>query len=127
MVAKHRAGSCHIIPVIARECLWKDTDFGDYASLGALQALPTGEKPIVSKGHWDSDDAPYVQTVKGIKDSIRSFQQKKKPPKVEPPKSYRRPVAWGRWAGIGAVVLMVGLVAKPTQGNFRSNFKSPRY
>lgn len=108
MIAKHREGSCHIIPVIARECLWKDTEFGDYASMGAMQALPEGEKPIVSKAHWDSEDAPYVQVVMGIKESVRGFQRKKKPVVVSP--KPRQPVTWWRWAGSGAVVLAVVLM-----------------
>ncbi len=76
MIEKHRAGNCHIIPVLARSCHWKDTPFGDYAALGDIQALPARERPIVSKGAWDSDDEPYVETVAGIKQSVRAFRKK---------------------------------------------------
>ena len=77
VVEKHRLGNCHIIPVIARVCHWKETHFGEYAGLGDIQALPVGERPIVSRGHWDNDDQPYFETVQGIRDSIQSFQAKK--------------------------------------------------
>jgi len=51
VVEKHKKGGCQIIPVIARVCHWKDTPFGEYAQLGDIQALPVGERPIMSKGH----------------------------------------------------------------------------
>lgn len=74
VIAKHKRGECQIIPVLARHCHWKDTVFGDYVTLGDIQALPAGERPIVSRGAWDSEDEPYLETVAGIKDSIRAFQ-----------------------------------------------------
>ncbi len=77
IIEKHRNGNCHIIPVLAKKCLWKDTPFGDYIDLGKIQALPSGERPIVSKGAWDSDDDPYVETVLGIKESVRGFRIKR--------------------------------------------------
>ncbi len=78
VIQKHKKGDCQIIPVIARVCHWKDTSFGEYAQLGDIQALPVGEKPIMSKGHWDHEDQPYFDTVEGIKNSILSFQAKKR-------------------------------------------------
>ena len=77
IVAKHKNGNCHIIPIIAHICHWKDTAFGEYAQLGDIQALPVGEYPIVSRGHWDNDAQPYFETVQGIRDSIQTFQNKK--------------------------------------------------
>lgn len=77
-VEKHKRGDCLIIPVIARVCHWKDTPFGKYAQLGDIQALPVGEKPIMSKKHWDNDDEPYFEVVEGMKEAIRTFQAKKK-------------------------------------------------
>ncbi len=77
VVEKYKAGNCQIIPVIARVCHWKETPFGEYAELGDIQALPVGEHPIVSRGHWDNDDQPYFETVQGIRDSIKAFQAKK--------------------------------------------------
>jgi len=77
IVAKHQSGTCQIIPVIVRMCHWKDTAFGDYAQLGDIQALPVGERPLVSRGHWDNDDQPYFETVQGIREAIKAFQAKK--------------------------------------------------
>lgn len=76
IVEKHRAGNCHIVPVLARHCLWKDTDFGGYAQLGDIQALPAGEKPVVSKGNWDSEEEAYMETVQGLKVAIKEFKDK---------------------------------------------------
>jgi|GEM_PF-7001677 len=76
VVEMHESGNCQIIPVIARVCHWKETTFGEYAELGDIQALPVGEKPIVSRGHWDNDDQPYFETVQGIRDSIKAFRTK---------------------------------------------------
>jgi len=75
---RHQNGDCHIIPIIARVCHWKETAFGEYAQLGEIQALPAGEKPIISKGYWDNEDQPYFEVVEGIKNSIRTFQLKKR-------------------------------------------------
>lgn len=77
VVEKHKKGDCQIIPVIARVCHWKDTSFGEYAELGDIQALPVGEKPIMSKGHWDHEDQPYFEVVAGLMDSIREWQNNK--------------------------------------------------
>lgn len=77
VVEKHKLGDCQIIPVIARVCHWKDTPFGEYAQLGEIQALPVGERPIMSKGHWGHEDEPYFETVEGIKGSINAIQAKK--------------------------------------------------
>ncbi|MFN0214423.1 MAG: DUF1573 domain-containing protein [Saprospiraceae bacterium] len=79
VVEKHKMGDCQIIPVIARVCHWKDTPFGEYAELGDIQALPVREKPIMSKGHWDNEDEPYYEVVKGIIDAIA--KRRKKEPK----------------------------------------------
>lgn len=76
VVEKHKQGDCQIIPVIARVCHWKDTPFGEYAELGDIQALPVGERPIMSKGHWGHEDEPYFEVVEGIKDSIKNFERK---------------------------------------------------
>lgn len=78
VISKHQKGDCQIIPVIARVCHWKDTAFGDYAQLGDIQALPAGEKPMMSKKYWDEEDQPYFEVVQGIIDSIRAFQLRKK-------------------------------------------------
>lgn len=77
VVEKHKRGDCQIIPVIARVCHWKETSFGEYAKLGDIQALPEGERPIMSKTWWGHEDEPYFETVEGIKASIRAFQEKK--------------------------------------------------
>lgn len=77
IIEQHRSGQSHIVPVLAKKCLWKDTPFGHYAELGMLQALPPAEIPIVSRGQWDSDDEPYVEVVQGVKAAAKEWREKK--------------------------------------------------
>jgi formylglycine-generating enzyme required for sulfatase activity len=129
VVEKHRLGNCQIIPVIARVCHWKETAFGEYAELGDIQALPAGEKPLVSRGHWDNDDQPYYETVQGIRESIRAFQEKKRAAREATEARLRdeqarearsrlkalkqqeaKQVAWPRYFVIGSSALAVAVV-----------------
>lgn len=80
IIKQHREGYSLIVPVLVKQCHWKDTDFGDYAKIGTLQALPVGEKPIVSKG-WDSEDEPYAEVVAGIKKTVKAWTTDRQPPK----------------------------------------------
>lgn len=102
VIKKHKAGNCQIIPVIARKCHWKDTSFGDYAQLGDIQALPAGEKPIMSKMLWGDEDEPYFETVQGIKEAILAFRagkNKKTEPVSSPSNSAtKKPVVKNRAA-----------------------------
>ncbi|MEM7040160.1 MAG: toll/interleukin-1 receptor domain-containing protein, partial [Bacteroidota bacterium] len=79
-----KAKKAKMIPVIAQECLWKDTVLGDY------QALPTDGVPIQSP-KWTTPQAPYFEIAKAVKAEIEKLQA---PPKSKPkpkPKSKPKP------------------------------------
>jgi len=63
---RHEAGQALVIPVIARECLWK------HAALADLQVLPKGGRPIdvLPKGRRD---AAWVKVVEAIYASAAAF------------------------------------------------------
>lgn len=74
VIEKYEAGDCQIIPVIARPCDWKGSNFGKYLHFGQIQALPEGESPISS---WQKEDEAFYSTFTGIKTSINAFKKKK--------------------------------------------------
>jgi hypothetical protein len=55
---RHEAGEAVVIPIILRPCDWQHT------SLGTLQALPRGGKPVVK---WSSRDEAFLDIVEGIR------------------------------------------------------------
>jgi hypothetical protein len=52
----HRAGKARVIPIILRDCMWKQMSFG------AFSALP--KNPIIG---WDNRDAAFLAVAEGIK------------------------------------------------------------
>lgn len=60
----HNQGEVRTIPIILRKCLWEETPFSK------LKAMPKdGRTPVVSQ-EWESEDEPYFEIVKGIKELI---------------------------------------------------------
>ena len=59
----HQQGNVRTVPIILRECLWKDTPFA------TLQALPQDGVPVTSKV-WETTDQPYVHIAKELKKII---------------------------------------------------------
>ncbi len=55
---RHDAGSCHVVPVILRGCLWQHTPFSK------LQALPRDGKPATS---WPDIDDAFTNVAEGIR------------------------------------------------------------
>ena len=61
---RSESGSARVIPIIARECHWRNTVIGNF------QALPTGGKAIVE---WDNSDAAFVNIAEGIEQAVTSM------------------------------------------------------
>ena len=59
-----------VIPVILRDCAWKDTD------LKELLALPKDAKPITK---WSDSDSAWKNVYEGIKQKVKSIQDTIKP------------------------------------------------
>ncbi|WP_197279475.1 toll/interleukin-1 receptor domain-containing protein [Devosia sp. A16] len=68
-LGKHRDNSAVIIPVLARNCLWKTSP------LGELQALPQGLKAMIS---WTDLDDACVDVVNGIRTIVEERLAAKK-------------------------------------------------
>ena len=64
-----------VVPIIARPCDWKTTDFA------ALQALPRNAKPI---SKWESKDEAFMSIVEDLRRLIQHLQTKVKdnPPAI---------------------------------------------
>jgi hypothetical protein len=55
---RHRSGQARVIPVIVRDCLWKDSP------IGFLQAIPKDGQPIIG---WANQDAAWADAVMRIR------------------------------------------------------------
>jgi tetratricopeptide (TPR) repeat protein len=64
-VERHESGEACVIPIILRPCDWQKAPFGK------LQALPKDAKPVTS---WSSQDAAFLDVVKGIREAIERLR-----------------------------------------------------
>jgi hypothetical protein len=55
---RERAGEAKVIPIILRDCIWKDAEFSH------LQALPTDGKPV---SRWTHPDEAFTDIASGIR------------------------------------------------------------
>jgi hypothetical protein len=58
---RHQRGKATVIPIILRNCLWKDI-------LGELEALPTGAKAVTA---WGNDDEALTDVAQGVERAAR--------------------------------------------------------
>lgn len=63
-MTRHNNGTARVIPIVLRPCDWRGSPFG------ALQALPTGGKPVVQ---WDNRDAAFLDVAMGIRTTVQSL------------------------------------------------------
>jgi hypothetical protein len=70
-LARHRAGSAVVVPIVLRSVPLEHTKFKD------LQALPTGAKPIDS---WDREDDALVDVFNGLVRVIEARAEEEPPP-----------------------------------------------
>jgi hypothetical protein len=86
-LSRHKARRARVIPIILRDVDWKTAPFS------ALQALPTGGKPITA---WRPQDKGWTDVAKGIRDAAKALRTppppaasgtaSPAPAKVTPPK-----------------------------------------
>ena len=108
---RHERGETRLVPVIARYCAWEDV-----SEIARLQVLPSGGKPVLSKG-WDAEDQPYVNIVKGVREAMRDLRksqtpkQKKEPVPAPQDDNDRRPVRQKPviYAALAIGVLLLGI------------------
>ncbi len=60
-LAKHKAGTAHVLPILLRPARWKETPISE------LSALPTNEKPVTQ---WANQDEAWLNVVEGIREVI---------------------------------------------------------
>jgi hypothetical protein len=65
---RHNKEKAVVIPVIARDCLWKALPFGQ------IQALPKAGKAIAT---WDDRDAALADVAEGIRQVASSIRARK--------------------------------------------------
>jgi hypothetical protein len=61
-IERYQAGKIRVIPIITRPVDWQDTPIGGI-TLGSLQALPKGAKPVT---RWKNRDEAWVNVARGI-------------------------------------------------------------
>lgn len=66
-MARHEAGEARVIPVILKDCLWRNASM-----FGKLQALPKDAKPITS---WSNRSQAYIDVARGIEAAARELRQ----------------------------------------------------
>jgi predicted helicase len=83
-LSKHQTGTAHVLAVIVRPCVWKNTP------LGQLQVLPKRGKPITK---WANRDEAYTTIVESIQ-TILNDLRKPEGTKLEET-TQKRPVSGG--------------------------------
>ncbi len=61
---RHKAGTARVIPVILRPCEWERAPFG------ALQAIPTGGRPIT---RWPDQDEAFLDVARAIRTAVQAI------------------------------------------------------
>src|SRR6266851_3430438 len=74
-ITRHATGEARVIPI-----LLKPTPGWETTPLGALQALPTGAKPITS---WDNREQALTDVVSGLRRAIEAIQKEDRYPVKE--------------------------------------------
>ncbi len=64
---RHNTEKVPVVPVIVRQCDWRDAPFGN------LQAIPTNGKPITS---WDNTDEAWTEVAKLLKVTVRTVLER---------------------------------------------------
>lgn len=62
-IERHKAGEATVIPIILRDCDWKQAPFA------SLRALPTDGRPVVSR-FWKNADEAFADVSKGLRDTL---------------------------------------------------------
>ncbi len=75
-LARHQRGEARLVPIIVRPVSWQSS------SLGELQALPTGGKPVAS---WHDRDAAWLDVEQGLRALLDEPRTAASPAPAKPP------------------------------------------
>ncbi len=79
VIANHNNGKTILLPILARNCMWKATPFAN------LPLLPKNHQPLNNKQFWNSEDDALTAVVNDIYNSINQFTKQPAPGKLEEP------------------------------------------
>ncbi len=75
VIANHNNHKTVLLPILARNCMWKATPFAN------LPLLPKNQQPLNNKQFWNSEDDALTEVVKDIYKSINDFTKEATPEK----------------------------------------------
>lgn len=87
---RHDEGTAVVVPVLIRDCLWKELPVAKF------QAFPADEKWVTSSSHWDTPDQALKTVVVGIRDvaeKIMAKRQREVEDQMAAQETYRKKVA----------------------------------
>jgi len=108
VIANHNSRKTTLLPILARNCLWKATPFAN------LPLLPKNQHPLNDKQFWNSEDDALTSVVNDIYNAINEFG-KVQATGVTPPKTilqidWRKNYLWKVFWKRVAASLLDGLI-----------------
>src|SRR5215831_7800613 len=79
VIANHNNHKTILLPILARNCMWKATPFAN------LPLLPKNQQPLNNKQFWNSEDDALTEVVNDIYKSITDFTKQSTPEKPVTP------------------------------------------
>jgi len=67
VIANHNSRKTTLLPILARNCMWKATPFAN------LPLLPKNQQPLNNKQYWNSEDDALTEVVNDIYKAINDF------------------------------------------------------
>lgn len=118
VIANHNSQKTTLLPILARNCMWKATPFAN------LPLLPKNQHPLNDKQFWNSEDDALTSVVDDIYKAINELNLGQSPGEVKPQaqtasiksmleidwrKNYLWKVFWKRVAASLLDVLIIGI------------------
>jgi uncharacterized RDD family membrane protein YckC len=69
VIANHNNRKTTLLPILARNCMWKATPFAN------LPLLPKNQQPLNNKQYWNSEDDALTEVVNDIYKAINDFSK----------------------------------------------------
>ncbi len=79
VIANHNNRKTILLPILARNCMWKATPFA------SLPLLPKNHQPLNNKQFWNSEDDALTEVVNDIYNSINQFTKQPSPDRPHEP------------------------------------------
>ncbi len=76
VISNHNSQKTTLLPILARNCMWKATPFAN------LPLLPKNQQPLNNKQFWNSEDDALTEVVKDIYAAINDFAKPESKEKI---------------------------------------------